>query len=112
MTTLTIGMLTQCPDCNRYRREPGADHCPDCTIMRRMHRTMAYAIETLVEEYSPEAPYRYVSGDLKNSDDFKLFATVGEVVEVARNWRKRNPYSFAVSLRRCPHCGGSPADNS
>jgi len=111
MTTLTIGMLTQCPDCNRYRREPGAEHCPDCTIMRRMHRSLAYDIETLVEEYTPDAPDRYLSGDLAQNDDFKLFATVGEFVDVARRWRKRNPYSFAVSRRRCPHCGGELDDD-
>lgn len=108
MSTLTIGMLDKCPTCLRFRREPGAHHCPDCTIMARLSKSHAEEIDALIETLGPndEVDALYLYPRLRDNADFKSYETADEFVVEWRRWARSNPDLADFSgTRRCPECG-------
>lgn len=102
---LTIGTLTNCPDCTRRRLEPGAEYCPDCTIMARLHRKLAFEVEHLMDNWGDSDFLYEPMYKLRQDASFQSYATVAEFYYECMQWEQRNLDKLNRGGRRCPECG-------
>lgn len=83
---LTIGSLTKCPICDRPKRMPGADYCPDCVAMQRLYVAYGPEMDRLYEAWKASGPQAEPSTALAAEADFRAFESRDELMQAYFAW--------------------------